>query len=353
MSAHDFVMEWPQYIFQNRCGHRYVLDKGLNEIEEVVHEENVRKKIESKKYTLVDAKDKFNMPERKTREEIRKEEDDAKWRTQIEFKQDFLQFQFFSDFTRRDLMGGRAITKKESDFPEDENVPENIREMERANVEPGGGAWGGSMTTKESRRPSNHIYEKPLNYETEYESTDEGTTIRSKRFQGRGFQIESFPKAKQSVSLRMERSDDSDEARAMAEFSNFSSRDHFNPNIQRRSEFLDDDSLRLGHRKNTEVVDTIRGVISDAVTRMDILQRRKEPQHKDHQKEQLTSTEEEDEDDEILDRSHNTFTPSKKKWSPQKDSILQLVGNNRQDGKEGKKKEERKEKGLRIKKEKC
>ena len=64
----------------------------------------------------MDAKDKFNMPERKTREEIRKEEDDAKWRTQIEMKQDFLQFQFFSDIKRRDLIGESKIPKKESDF---------------------------------------------------------------------------------------------------------------------------------------------------------------------------------------------------------------------------------------------
>ena len=132
----------------------------------------------------------------------------------------------------------------------------------------------------------------------------------------------------------------------MEEFGNFSLRDHFNHNIQRRSEFLDDDSLRLGHRRDTKVVDTIQGVINDDVTRMKILQRREEPQHKDHQKEQLTSTEEEDEDDEILDRSHHTFTPSKKKWSPQKDRILELVSNNRQDGKKEKKKEERERKGM-------
>jgi hypothetical protein len=53
-------------VYQNRLGVRFVLNKSLHEIEEGEHEENVRRKIKSKKYTMVEAKEKFDLPAIKT-----------------------------------------------------------------------------------------------------------------------------------------------------------------------------------------------------------------------------------------------------------------------------------------------
>ena len=80
--THDFVMEWPQYIFQNRCGggQRYVLNKALDEIAEDIYEENVRVMLETKQYLKMGSRsnprdENVQVPARRSREEIRQEVD--------------------------------------------------------------------------------------------------------------------------------------------------------------------------------------------------------------------------------------------------------------------------------------
>ena len=74
--THTFISEWPQFIYENENKVRYILDKSLNAIEEETHKVAVRKKIELKQYTMVEAKEEFDLPARKTREEMQKEKDD-------------------------------------------------------------------------------------------------------------------------------------------------------------------------------------------------------------------------------------------------------------------------------------
>ena len=86
-----------------------------------------------------------------------------------------------------------------------------------------------------------------------------------------------------------------------------------------------------------------------------LVQKREGPQshratdQQSHRVTGLISSEEDGEGDEVQDHrgSLHTFTPSKSKWSPQKDSVLQLLGKDRTDGKEEKKKEEREKRKMR------
>ena len=78
--THTFITEWPQYIYQNKYGVRYVLDNSLNEIEEEKHKDDVRKKIESKQYLKMGSRsnprdENVQVPARRSREEIRQEVD--------------------------------------------------------------------------------------------------------------------------------------------------------------------------------------------------------------------------------------------------------------------------------------
>ena len=78
--THIFVFEWPQFIYQNKYGVRYIFDKSLNAIEEETHKIAVQKRIESKQYLKMGLRsnprdEKVQVPARRSREEIRQEVD--------------------------------------------------------------------------------------------------------------------------------------------------------------------------------------------------------------------------------------------------------------------------------------